>query len=79
MAAILVYNALDVPLMEVKSYGENKSSVVSEDRTALDTYHKTEKKTGVITATYADAIDDDNLEPNDVLIDGTVYGQLCRI
>ena len=73
MAAILVYNALDVPLMEVKSYGENKSSVVSEDRTALDTYHKTEKKTGVITATYADAIDDDNLEPNDVLIDGTVY------
>ena len=72
-AAMLVYNALEVQLMEVKSYGENKSSVVSDNKTALGTYLKTEKKTGVITATYSASIDNDDLEPGDVLIDDTVY------
>lgn len=55
--AILTYNALDAELMEQKAYGQNAYTAVSEDKTALTEYQKTEKKRGTVTAVYGSSLD----------------------
>ncbi|MBO5008129.1 MAG: S-layer homology domain-containing protein [Clostridia bacterium] len=71
--AMLVYNALEADLMEIKSYGDNQYSAVSKDTNALGAYHDTEKRTGTLTATYESAMVGKDLEPGEVIIDGEKY------
>ncbi|MBO5008132.1 MAG: S-layer homology domain-containing protein [Clostridia bacterium] len=71
--AMLVYNALEADLMEIKAYGDNQYSAVSKDTNALGAYHDTEKRTGTVTATYESAMDGKDLEPGEVIIDGESY------
>ena len=71
--AILTYNALDAELMEQKVYGRNAYTAVSEDKTALTEYQKTEKKRGTVTAVYGSSLDGEELREGEIMIDGERY------
>ncbi len=71
--AILVFNALKADIMEKKVYGDKGYYAVSEEVSALKEYHKIEKKTGVVDATYVTSFNNTKLDPEDVIIDGVQY------
>lgn len=71
--AMLVYNALEVDLMQVKAYGDNQYSAVEKGSTALEKYHKVKRKTGTVASAYAAAIDGDYADNGEVMIDGVNY------
>lgn len=71
--AMLIYQALEVELMEVKSYGEDRYAEVVKDKTALSAYHHVEKRNGIMVASYESTLGVDDLYANDVMIDDTVY------
>ncbi len=72
--AVLVYNALEVDLMEVKSYGDKQESAISRDTTALSEYHDTVKNEGTVVTAYEGSLTDKTYwEPGRVIIDETEY------
>lgn len=71
--AKMVYNALEVDLMEIKAYGAGSYAAVSDGVCALGEYHDTEKKSGTVTANYASAAADMNLAEDEVCISGEKY------
>lgn len=71
--AMLIEQSLEVELMEVKTYGEDRRIEVAKDKTALSAYHRTEKKSGTVVACYESTLDSDDLYASDVMIDDTVY------
>ena len=71
--AMLVYNALDVELMQVITYGDEPKWEITKDVTALSKYHKAEKKTGTVSAAYTATMDGAYTESGEVLIDDVSY------
>ncbi len=71
--AKMVYNALEVDLMEIKSYGAGSYAAVSDGVCALGEYHDTQKKSGTVTANYASAAEDESLAEDEVRIGGERY------
>lgn len=73
--AMMVYNALEVDLMEIKAYGDEKESAIAKDITALKKYHKTERGNGYIKGTYSATLDNEYLDKGEVKIDDTNISQ----
>ncbi len=71
--AVLTYNALDAELMEQKVYGRDAYAAVSDNKTALTEYQKTEKKRGTVTAVYGSSLDGGELREGEIMIDGERY------
>ena len=71
--AVLTYNALDAELMEQKVYGRDAYAAVSDNKTALTEYQKTEKKRGTVTAVYGSSLDGEELREGEIMIDGERY------
>lgn len=71
--AMLVFNALDIDLMDILVYGEDNLSVVNRGTTALEVYHNAENATGVITATYSSSVSGGYANPGEAVIDGVTY------
>ncbi len=62
--ARLVFNALDVPLMEQANYGTGDIKFETTDHTCLNWYLKVDKYEGVVTDTYltvGDSVEDDSI------------------
>lgn len=66
--AVLAYNALDVPLMEIKSYGDKQESAVSKDTTALEKYHKVAEKNGTVLSVFGASLDGSKTADDEVKI-----------
>lgn len=70
--AVLLYNALEVDLMELENYGSSYGSKVSKGNNVLGKYHDTERKKGIITDVYESA-DGAGLAKDECVIDGEKY------
>ncbi len=71
--AMLMYNALDIPLLEKTNYGDEAYSYGSdEDNTVLSRYLHIEKIEGRVTADYLTATGGTRVGRDEVAIDGAV-------
>lgn len=71
--ARVLYDALEVELMETKVYGDNTEISVSDGVTALEKYHKVLRKKGIVSSVYGSENSGASLEENQCIIDGELY------
>ena len=71
--AMMVYNALEAELMEVKTYGAEKEFTIAENKTALSTYHNVERRNGTVIATYQSTLENNYPGFDEVTIDDANY------
>ena len=69
--AVLIMNALDAKVMELKIEGTKK--VYKAEETALERFHDVEKKSGTVTAVYNSSINKADLAKNEIMIDDERY------